>query len=96
MQDQQVGDASVLVEGQAEGRFGLAARLGMAIHTIDVPVNTINVTINTINMAVNTINSIGDGVSCKDKSALDKTLRQWINYAKLYVRVCLRECVCVC
>lgn len=69
MQDQQVGDASVLVEGQAEGRFGLAARLSMAIHTIDVPVNTINMPINTINMAVNTIR---DGVSCRDKYALDK------------------------
>lgn len=64
MQDQQVGDASVLVEGQAERRFGLTARLGVAIHTvnsIDVPVNTINVPVNTIR----------DCISCKCKYALD-------------------------
>lgn len=72
MQDQQVGDASVLGEGQAERRFGLAARLSVAVHTVDVAIHSIDVPVNTINMAVNSVHSIRDGISCK--FALDKTL----------------------
>lgn len=71
MQDKQVGEASVLSERQAERRFGLAARLSVAVHTIGVAINSINVTINTIHMAVDTIHTIRDVVSWKDKFALD-------------------------
>lgn len=76
MQDQQVGDASVLGEGQAERRFGLAARLSVAVYTIDMAINSINVPIDTINMAVYavyTVHSVRDDVFCKDKFTLDKT-----------------------
>lgn len=70
MQDKQVREASVLSERQAERRFGLAARLSVAVHTIGMAINSINVAINTINMAVHTIHSIWDVVSCKHKFAL--------------------------
>lgn len=64
MQDQQVGDAPVLVEGQAEGWFRLAGRLSVAIHTVGMPVNTVNMAINSVSMPINTIR---DSLSCKDK-----------------------------
>lgn len=59
MQHKQVGDASVLGEGQAEGRFGLAASLA-----VGVTINSIDVSVDAINMAVDAIHSVGDGVSC--------------------------------
>lgn len=64
MQHQQVGDASVLVEGQAQGWFGLTARLGVGVYTVGMPVNSID-TIDTIDVAVYTIDSVGNGISCK-------------------------------
>lgn len=59
MQDQQVGDAFVLAEGQTEGRFGLAAGLSVAIH---VPVYAIHIVVNV---------AIRDGVFCRGKRSLD-------------------------
>lgn len=61
MKNQQVGDASVLIEGEAERRFGLTARLGVAVH----PINSIDVPAKTINVPIDTINSIRDRISCK-------------------------------
>lgn len=82
MQDQQVGDALVLIEGQAERWFWLAAILGVAVHivsmtvdaidAIDMPVNSICVAVYTVN-AVHSIHSVGDIVSYEDKFALDET-----------------------
>lgn len=63
MQHQQVGDAFVLCEGQAERWFGLGSRLSVAVHTVDMSVSSIGVPVNT----VHTIHSVRDGVSCKDK-----------------------------
>lgn len=67
MQHQQVGDTLVLREGQAERWFGLAVRLGVAVHTVDMTVDAVSMPINPICMAVYTIHSIRDIVSCKDK-----------------------------
>lgn len=73
MQDQQVGDASVLREGQAERRLRVADRLGVAVHNVAVATGSIDVPVNTINLAVHTIHSVRDGVSCKDEFSSDKT-----------------------
>jgi len=48
VKDQQVGDALVLGERQAGGWFGLAARLSMPIHTIDMAINSIYMTVYSI------------------------------------------------
>lgn len=77
MQHQQVGDASVLVEGQAEGWFVLTARLGVAVHTVGMPVNSTD-TIDTIHVAVYTIDSVGNGISCKHKYGSDKSMHHHI------------------
>lgn len=61
MQDEQVGDPFVLGKGQAQRRFGLAARLSMAVHAIDM-------TVNTLRMAVH---SVRDVVSFRNNFALD-------------------------
>lgn len=66
MQHQQVGDASVLIEGQAQGWFGLTTRLGVAV---GMPVNSID----TIDVAVYTIDTVGNGISCKHKYRSDKS-----------------------
>lgn len=71
MQDQQVGDASVLGEGQTERWFGLAAWLSVAVHTVDMSVHTVDVGINSIDVSVNAIYSIRDCVYWKDKFAMD-------------------------
>ena len=67
MQHQQVGDAFVLREGQAERWFGLGSRLSVAVHTVDMSVSAIGVPVNTVHVAVYTIHSVRDGISCKDK-----------------------------
>ena len=75
MQHQQVGDALVLIEGQAERWFGLGAGLGVAVHTVNMTVNAVDVSVNSICMAVYsvyTVHSIRDIVSYKDKFALDE------------------------
>lgn len=48
MEDQQVGDALVLGEGQAEGRFGLGAGLSVTIYTVHMTINTISVTVDSV------------------------------------------------
>lgn len=58
MQNQQVGDAFVLRERQAKRRFGLTARLSMAILTIDMAINSIDMTVHTIHVAINTIRDV--------------------------------------
>lgn len=61
MQHQQVGDASVLVEGQAQGWFGLTGRLSVAVYAVGMSMNSID----TIDVAVYTIDSVWNGISCK-------------------------------
>lgn len=55
MKNQQVGDALVFSEGQAQRRFGLGAGLGV---TVDVAVDSIDVT-------VYTVHSVWDGATYK-------------------------------
>lgn len=70
MQDQQVGDASVLVERQAEGRLGLAARHSVAVHAVDMAVDMavdpIGVSVDAVTMAVDSVHSIRNVVLCID------------------------------
>lgn len=83
MQHKQVGDASVLGEGQAEGRFGLAASLA-----VGVTINSIDVSVDAINMAVYAIHSVRDGVSCMYMFLLVKNLWcQSICYVSFYLGV---------
>lgn len=72
MKDQQVGDALVFGERQTERRFGLGARLRMAVHTVGVAVDPIDVTVNSIDMTVDAVHSIRDVVSCTDEFAFKR------------------------
>lgn len=45
MQNQQVGDALVFSEGQAQRRFGLRAGLSVAVYAVDVAVDAVSVTV---------------------------------------------------
>lgn len=68
MQYQQIGDASVLVEGQTEGRLGLSARISMAAYAISVPIHSID----TLHLTIYTIDSIGNAIFCKhSKNEMD-------------------------
>lgn len=78
MQDQQVGDAFVFGEGQAEGWFGLAAGLSVSINmTINMTIYSIHMSVDSINMAVHTIYSVGNSIFCKDKFTLNKPRDAW-------------------
>lgn len=61
MQHQQVGDASVLIEGQTEGRLGLRTRISVAVHAVSVPIHSID----TVHLTIYTIDSIGNAIFCK-------------------------------
>ncbi|TNN48219.1 hypothetical protein EYF80_041578 [Liparis tanakae] len=64
VQHQQVGDAPVLREGEAQGRFGLAAGLGVSVHAVDSGAagSAFGVPVDAIRMAVH---SARDSASCR-------------------------------
>lgn len=67
MQDQQVGDAFVLGEGQTDSRL-LAAGLSVAVHPVGVAIDPISVAIDAIDSICVAVDSVGD-VSCKKNPA---------------------------
>lgn len=61
MQHQQVGDASVLVEGQTEGWFGLRGSVSVAVHAVGVAVHPVDA----VHLAIHAVDSIGNAIFCK-------------------------------
>ena len=82
VQHQQVGDASVFGEGQAEGRVGLAPRLAVAVHAVAVAVGSVAVAVGSVAVAVDSIGSIdavGNVLAWVDK---------WTRWFELYILFC--------
>lgn len=68
MQHQQVGDASVLVEGQAERWFGLSGSISVAVHAVGVSVHSVD----TVHLAIYAVDSIGNAIFWRNnKSEMD-------------------------
>ena len=75
VQHQQVGDASVFGEGQAEGRVGLAPRLAVAVHAVAVAVGSVAVAVG----SVGSIDAVGNVLAWVDK---------WTRWFELYILFC--------
>lgn len=67
MHHQQVGDASVLAEGQTEGGFGLSGSISVAVDVAVDPVDVAVHSVDPVDLAIHAVDSVGDPVLCKHR-----------------------------